>query len=181
MVEDDDAVLAPVRYCVHHPGVETVVSCGRCDAPLCPPCMIFTPVGVRCKDCAQLRRLPQYQMTRQVYLRVIPSALALALVTGYLLSLVPLHLGFLGGFVVGLVVGEGLRRLSGYKQGREMEVIAGATVIVAVLSSSVFPIIRLLGLDGLGLALNIAVGPQTFLYNALGIVIGVFLAIQRLR
>lgn len=180
MVEDD-AVESPVRYCVRHPGVETVVACGRCDAPLCTQCMIFTPVGVRCKDCAQLRRLPQYQLTTRVYLRVIPGALVLALVMGYLLSLVPLRVGFLGGFVVGLAVGEGLRRLSGYKQGREMEIIAGATVVVAVLSSNAFPIVRAQGLDSLGLALSVMTSQQNLIYNALGIVIGVFMAVQRLR
>lgn len=181
MIEGEDEVASRVRYCVQHPNVETVVSCGRCDQPVCPRCMIFTPVGVRCRECAQLRRLPQYVMTPRLYARVITGAVVLALVTGFLISLAPAYLGFLGGIVVGLVVGEGLRRLSGYKQGRQMEIIAGATVIVAVVSSNAFVIVRYHGLSQVGVALSVAVGPQTLIYNALGIVIGVVIAIQRLR
>src|SRR5215469_1834262 len=118
----------PVRHCINHPSVETVVSCGRCDRPLCPRCMIFTSVGVRCRDCAQMRRPPQFTLTPRVYARVIPTAIALALACGFLLSLVP-RLGFLAGIVIGLLVGDVLRRVSGYKQGRVMQVIAGATVV----------------------------------------------------
>src|SRR5437764_2631932 len=111
-----EAEVVETRPCANHPQVQTVVSCGRCDKPLCPRCMIYTPVGVRCRDCAQLRRLPQYTLTPRVYVRVLPIAAALALICGFLLSLVP-RLGLLAGIVIGFLVGDVLRRVSGYKQG----------------------------------------------------------------
>lgn len=181
MIDGEQDVASGVRHCVQHPSVETVVSCGRCDQPLCPQCMIFTPVGVRCRTCAQLRRPPQYDLSPRVYARVIPGAVVVALILGYLLSLAPIYVGFLGGVIVGLVVSEALRRLSGYKQGRQMEIIAGATVVVAIISSNAFVALRALGFSQVGTVVNIAVGPSTFGYNALGIIIGVVIAVSRLR
>ncbi len=37
--------------CARH-NRETVVSCGRCDAPVCPRCMVYTDVRIRCRQCA---------------------------------------------------------------------------------------------------------------------------------
>jgi len=41
--------------CYRHPGRETNVSCSMCARPICPDCMITTPVGMRCPECARDR------------------------------------------------------------------------------------------------------------------------------
>src|SRR5215210_368198 len=41
--------------CYRHPGRETNVSCSSCARPICPDCMISTPVGMRCPECARQR------------------------------------------------------------------------------------------------------------------------------
>ncbi len=41
--------------CYRHPGRETNVGCSRCARPICPDCMISTPVGMRCPECARQR------------------------------------------------------------------------------------------------------------------------------
>lgn len=41
-----------VTYCARHPQVETLLRCGRCEAPICPRCMVHSGVGIRCPDCA---------------------------------------------------------------------------------------------------------------------------------
>jgi uncharacterized protein DUF4352 len=41
--------------CAKHTDVETSVSCGRCETPVCVKCMVHTDVGVRCRDCAPAR------------------------------------------------------------------------------------------------------------------------------
>lgn len=38
--------------CYRHPRVETAVSCSECGRPICPDCMVFGPVGIRCPECA---------------------------------------------------------------------------------------------------------------------------------
>jgi len=41
--------------CYRHPSRETNVACSRCARPICPDCMISTPVGMRCPECARER------------------------------------------------------------------------------------------------------------------------------
>jgi membrane associated rhomboid family serine protease len=37
-------------YCYRHPDRETGVACSECGRPICPDCMVFAPVGIRCPD-----------------------------------------------------------------------------------------------------------------------------------
>jgi membrane associated rhomboid family serine protease len=37
-------------YCYRHPDRETGVSCSDCGRGICPDCMVFAPVGIRCPD-----------------------------------------------------------------------------------------------------------------------------------
>ncbi|CAN5704099.1 hypothetical protein BH20ACT14_BH20ACT14_13140 [soil metagenome] len=43
------AVTEPLR-CYRHPDRETLVSCTECGRGICPDCMTFGPVGIRCPD-----------------------------------------------------------------------------------------------------------------------------------
>lgn len=43
----------PTQFCTIHKNVETLRICGRCERPFCPDCLINTPVGGRCRDCAR--------------------------------------------------------------------------------------------------------------------------------
>lgn len=36
--------------CYRHPGRETGVSCSECGRGLCPDCMVFAPVGIKCAE-----------------------------------------------------------------------------------------------------------------------------------
>jgi len=40
--------------CYRHPNRETGVSCSECGRGICPDCMVFAPVGIRCPDHAGL-------------------------------------------------------------------------------------------------------------------------------
>jgi membrane associated rhomboid family serine protease len=37
-------------HCYRHPDRETGVSCSECGRGICPDCMVFAPVGIRCPD-----------------------------------------------------------------------------------------------------------------------------------
>jgi len=37
-------------FCYRHPDRETGVTCSECGRPICPDCMVFAPVGIRCPD-----------------------------------------------------------------------------------------------------------------------------------
>ena len=41
---------APRLTCYRHPNRETGVSCAHCGRGLCPDCMVYTPVGIKCAE-----------------------------------------------------------------------------------------------------------------------------------
>jgi membrane associated rhomboid family serine protease len=47
---------AEKMYCYRHPDRETGVSCSECGRGICPDCMVFAPVGIRCPDHAGISR-----------------------------------------------------------------------------------------------------------------------------
>ena len=40
-------------YCAKHVKAVTRLRCGRCEAPICPKCTVYTPAGTRCRPCAK--------------------------------------------------------------------------------------------------------------------------------
>ena len=46
----------PVRIPRQPPRVETALSCASCGTPICPDCMVQTPVGIKCRNCARQPR-----------------------------------------------------------------------------------------------------------------------------
>lgn len=40
-------------YCAKHTKVVTRLRCGRCEAPICPKCIVYTPAGTRCRACSR--------------------------------------------------------------------------------------------------------------------------------
>jgi membrane associated rhomboid family serine protease len=42
--------MAELLTCYRHPDRETGVSCSECGRGICPDCMTFSPVGIRCPD-----------------------------------------------------------------------------------------------------------------------------------
>lgn len=126
-------------FCATHPDVETALRCGRCGKPICPRCLVMTPVGARCRDCARLRPSPIFVVSPTQYLLAAAAAFAAAAACGLALSLLPgfgvFFLIFLGGGV-GYVVGEATTRSVNRKRGLGLAIIAGAAAAAAVL---VFP------------------------------------------
>jgi membrane associated rhomboid family serine protease len=51
--------------CYRHPDRETGVSCSECGRGICPDCMVFAPVGIRCPDHAGVAQGTQ-RVTRGV-------------------------------------------------------------------------------------------------------------------
>lgn len=50
--------------CYRHPDRETYVSCSECGRPICPDCMVFAPVGIRCPDHSGQPQGPQKAVRR---------------------------------------------------------------------------------------------------------------------
>jgi membrane associated rhomboid family serine protease len=97
-------VAEAMMHCYRHPNRETGVSCSECGRGICPDCMVFAPVGIRCPDHAG-----RAQGTARVTKGVRRAAFegTGALVTKALIALNVLV------FLVNLAQGSSLNQVSG--------------------------------------------------------------------
>ncbi len=165
--------------CEAHPSVETELACGKCGKPICPRCMHHTPVGVRCRECANLRRLPQYEISGGYLLRGLGAALVAGAVLGVVWGiLLPVATFFLFGLLLGLGlgygVGEAVSAATNRKVGPPLQAIAAVGVVIAFLVRSAI-LASALG----DIAITDIVTNDIFGYIV--VVLGVFVAVGRVR
>jgi hypothetical protein len=114
--------------CARHPNVETVLRCGRCDTPICPKCLISTPVGARCATCAQVKRFALLVKPRELA-AAAGLGLGVAAVGSLVLSFIP-FLGLFGLAILGFVVGEAVSIGANRKRARELGPLAVGCLVV---------------------------------------------------
>ena len=129
--------------CANHPDVETNLKCGKCGKPICPRCLVQTPVGSRCADCARLQKLPTFHVTTSHYLRGVAVVVGMAFACGAawwaLRTVVGIpYFNFLLAAGFGYVISEVLSRSVNRKRGRWLAVIAGVGVALSFVIS-IFP------------------------------------------
>jgi hypothetical protein len=128
-------------YCKRHPGIETNLTCGKCEEPICPKCLVQTPVGARCPSCARLSRVPTYRISGQYYLRAVGAGIGIALGCGIAWGFVQQFL-FSGYFsllmagAAGYAIGEVISLSVNRKSGNGLAVIGGFAVILSYLIST---------------------------------------------
>src|SRR5688572_19199991 len=96
-----------VTYCARHPQVETVLLCGRCGTPICPRCLVQTPVGARCPDCANVRRVPTVDVPLLFLFRGLGAALIAGVGVGAIWGFITQGGGFVGFFLIFIAMGIG--------------------------------------------------------------------------
>jgi hypothetical protein len=157
--------------CARHPNVETGLSCGRCETPICPKCLVMTDVGARCPDCAPRRRLPQFEVGPVYLLRGLGAAIAAGVGLGLLWGLViPDWGGFFAIFIglgLGYGAGEAVSVATNRKTAPVLQVMAALAVLLAFLIRNVL------------WAEALVVSDDFWAYVATGI--GMFAAAGRLR
>ena len=157
--------------CSRHPAVVTRLSCGRCGDPICPDCMVYASVGLRCGDCAGQAKPPIYDVGLTHLVIAVALGIVFSLIGTSLWILIPGFLSRFGlgfyGFIAMISVGHftahfmslALKR----KKGRELQVIAGSTVV-------------------LGYILAIPFAPSLFnSYAIFSLIVSVLVAVARLR
>lgn len=112
---------SPIVPCARHPRVETALRCGRCGTPICPRCLIQTPVGARCPTCAQVKRFVTVAKPRDL-VRGVVGGLGMAAIGGLILQLIP-FLGWFGVAILGYLVGELVSLGVNRKRGKELAVL----------------------------------------------------------
>jgi hypothetical protein len=159
--------------CATHPDVATSLRCGKCGKPICPRCLVQTPVGARCRDCAKLYRLPTYRLAVTDYLKAAGTALGVAIVVGlawgFITNLVSfIYLNLLlaagAGYAIGEVTGLAVNR----KRGPWLAAVGGIAVVIGyMVNIFVFGEIPSIGLS--------------LIIDLTGIVVGIYMAVNRLH
>jgi hypothetical protein len=161
-------------YCARHPNVETSLTCGRCGTPICPRCLVQTPVGARCPVCANVRRVPTVDVKPIFLARGFGAAVAAGLLVGgfWGLALPGRGTGFLGFFVIflamgiGWAVGEAIGLATNRKRATALQ---GCAIFGVILAYFVHNIVS-----------GTALLPQGDLFGYLAMLGGAFFAAQRL-
>jgi hypothetical protein len=127
---------AKEQPCANHPNRLTMVTCTDCGKPLCPDCMVFSAVGIKCKECATLPRSARVTLKTQKFLLAIAAGLWAATVLGfayyYILGMINFFFVFI--FVsagIGYLVGEAVGRASGHYRGLKTAITAAASTLWA--------------------------------------------------
>jgi len=155
--------------CATHPEVETNLRCGKCGKPICPKCLVQTPVGARCPDCAKLYKLPTYQVSTKHYLRAAGTGLGMAIACGIVWGLIEWVVPFFSINLLlapgaGYAIGEVISRSVNRKRGTSLAVIAGIALVISYLVGMFFPW-----------------GIRFGLFDLLAIALGIYVAVTRLR
>ena len=163
--------------CAEHPEVETNLSCGKCGKPICPKCLVQTPVGARCRECANLRRLPTYGITVPQYFRAVGVGLVLAIVLGIVWGILwrilpSVYLNLLIAAGAGYALGEVVSLSVNRKRGLGLQVIAGICFFLSYVIGYIF--------CERGFTFAYIIYPSIF-YTLLLLALGIFIAVIRLR
>ena len=135
-------------HCVNHPQRETLLRCNKCGQPICVRCGIRTPVGIRCKSCVRMQRVPTYRVGLWHYVLAAVVALPLSAAAGWIMQFVGFFFAFFLGAAVGGLIAEIVYRLTG-NRGRPLAlVVCGAIVLGALAVGG----LGLLGMGGLPIA-----------------------------
>jgi len=165
--------------CATHPKVETNLRCGKCGKPICPKCMVQTPVGARCPDCAKLYKLPTYRISTKHYLIAIGTGLGMAIACGAVWGLIEwavrfLYLSLLLAPAVGYAIGEAVSLSVNRKRGAGLAVVAGTAIVISYLISN----IRFF--QGT-ILFSFSFSPFHLALALVALALGIFIAITRLR
>ncbi len=169
--------------CLRHPDTLSNLRCGRCDDLICPECMVQSPVGARCPECANIGQAPIFRATSVELTRTIALSIGAAAIFGVVYALVVwvlwvMPLGYRIGnvaaaLVIGLAgapVGEFIRRAGKYKLDARLRIIAAVTMFAIWVVG--FIVATMLGVWN-GVFLNIVA------YIGLGV--GIYVAMNRVR
>lgn len=165
--------------CATHSDVETGLACGKCGTPICPKCLVETPVGARCRACANVKRLPTYSVKPVQYVKAVAAGLVVAIAIGIGWAWLRWEVDILAwsltaGLILGSLVAYGIAeivsRVVNQKRGRPLQVIACSCFVLCYIISWV-------GLSGETLTFFL----HFDFIDMLIVILGVVIAAARLR
>lgn len=113
-------------FCANHPTVETLVTCGKCGKPICPRCMVTTPVGQRCRECG-LQKSPLYQIPLPLLMVGIVVGVIGGVIGGMIGSRLQFFVFFLAP-VIGTFIGEAVSRAIKRKHSHTLAIVTAVAI-----------------------------------------------------
>jgi B-box zinc finger len=124
--------------CANHPGRLTMVTCSDCGKPLCPDCMVYSAVGIKCKECAAPPKSALVTLRTSKFLLAIAAGLLTATALGFAYYYILGSIRFFFVFIfvsagIGYLVGEVVSRVSGRYHGLKTAIAAACCSVWAFL------------------------------------------------
>ena len=120
--------------CSYHPDVMTGLRCTNCGKPICPKDAVRTPVGLRCPECAGVRRMGTIRTPKDHLMKAIGGGLLVAIVVAVLWRFIPTWSFYLS-LAMGFGVVETIARFTRNKRGTDLQIAAMAIITLGFLLS----------------------------------------------
>ena len=144
-INDEENNTIESQFCPVHPDRETYLRCAECNRPICDKCMVQTPVGTKCPDCARHRGRTTGQAKPIYIIRAAAAGAGAAVFGGFVLALLRstlpvgmIILAFLAGIGMGEIVSRAARR----QTGRNFQIIAGVAAALMFFLAGYFNFFR---------------------------------------
>ena len=139
--------MASPTYCVRHKNSNTKLKCGKCENPICHICVVHSPVGIRCIECAPTKSLPTFDVPLSFLIRAMVVGSVIGILSGgIIVFLIPLinNLIYMGIIVaVGYVVSEMISIVVNRKRGRKLKLVTTASILITWIIVSMFSVVPL--------------------------------------
>jgi hypothetical protein len=191
-VSSSEIDAGPALHCAAHPGTETYLRCAQCDTPICPRCLVQTPVGAKCPKCARGKLQPAFIMTPVDVVIAFATSVVASVLLGLIASVLLHVLPFVGGLLLiffpiglGMALADLIGRVVPRKHGTILKVAAGLGVVIGFLCLGMGdfivagPVELIQSGVYLSLLRNLLVGMVLNPFNLLFLGLGVWVAVYR--
>lgn len=181
--------------CSRDSGVQTNLSCSRCGDAICPNCMVYTPVGSKCPDCASIGGPTMFNVTtRDMVLGILLGGIA-AMAIGVLFAVLSTVLWTADIFeglsssiwliVIGIIqfagtfaVATSLRYIVGNKYGVRLRLLSAVLALIFFVAE----IISLQFISTSGV-LSVSLSPNLIINfgGIIGFAFGTYYAMERFK
>ena len=128
------------------------IFCVRCGVPICPKCIVHSPVGVRCISCGKSSLSVLNKMSFSLFLKTLFVSSFSGLLMGYILLIMSstylYWIHWIGVLFAAYAISEIVYRISEYKRGFKVQLIGslglGICICIQLFSSGYFSVFTLL-------------------------------------
>lgn len=112
------------------------IFCVRCSIPVCPKCIVHSPVGVRCISCGKsslsvLNKMPKYLFAKTLFISSF-AGLVLGFILLMMSSIYLYWIHWIGMVFSAYAISEIVSKVSGYKRGLKVQFIGSFALTICI-------------------------------------------------